>query len=622
MIEKMPAEASRTPRTLRTYLATLLDLMSWRAALPLGLMVCLSLAEGVGLLLLLPLLQLVGLEVEQGSAGRLADFVSSVFTFIGVRPTLLIVLSIYVLITGLHALLQRWQVVASTAVQNRVVARSRQRLYAAITNSNWLFFSRCRASDFTHALTTEIDRIGTATYLALYLVATAAVAFVYILFAFRLSVLMTTLTFLCGIGMMLLLKGKVRAARLRGEAISEKTNELYGAITEQVSGMKTVKSFGAEQRNAAIFSTLAEQAEQIYINTTRDYADLRKWFEIGSVIILALIVYVAAGVLGLPTTTILLLLFLFARLMPRLSSMQQTYQQFVNTWPAFDTVIEMQAHCEATAEIAAETRDKIVFQQDIRVAGVTFHYEKDGPPVIYDLDLLLAAGQTIAVVGPSGAGKSTIADLLMGLLVPDRGQVLIDGMALSPAKIRSWREQVGYVAQDSFLFHDTVRANLLWACPGATDVDLKHALQMAAAEFVFELPEGLDTILHDRGGRLSGGERQRLALARALLRHPSLLILDEATSNLDSENERLIQSTIDHLHGRLTILVIAHRLSTIRRADMIYVLEQGCLVESGTWGTLLANPKGRLSALGKAQGIQQEAPTPIFEDQTLRSPIF
>jgi ATP-binding cassette, subfamily C, bacterial len=225
-------------------------------------------------------------------------------------------------------------------------------------------------------------------------------------------------------------------------------------------------------------------------------------------------------------------------------------------------------------------------------------------PAVRDLDLTIEAGKTTAIVGPSGAGKSTIADLVMGLLMPTRGRVLVDEMQLGSELMRSWREQIGYVAQDTFLFNDTVRSNLLWACPKAGEEGIWQALELAAAAgFVSELPDGLETVLGDRGVRLSGGERQRLALTRALLREPSLLILDEATSALDSENERRIQNAIDGLHGSVTILVITHRLSTIRRADVIHVLEGGRLIESGSWEALMGNGNGRFSALAGAQGI-------------------
>jgi len=186
--------------------------------------------------------------------------------------------------------------------------------------------------------------------------------------------------------------------------------------------------------------------------------------------------------------------------------------------------------------------------------------------------------------------------------MPLHGQILIDGMPLSPEHYYAWRSCIGYVAQDTFLFDDTVRANLLWAHPRATDVELSTALRMAAAEdFVLKLPEGIETVLGDRGVRLSGGERQRLALARALLRKPTLLLLDEATSNLDSENERCIQDAINALRGDITITIITHGLSSIRKADVIYVLDNGSIVECGNWEQLMLKENGRFLTLYKEQ---------------------
>ena len=200
-------------------------------------------------------------------------------------------------------------------------------------------------------------------------------------------------------------------------------------------------------------------------------------------------------------------------------------------------------------------------------------------------------------MGPSGAGKSTLADVLMGLFTPDSGVMRVDGEPLTGESLPAWRLNIGYVPQDTFLFHDTVRANLCWVRPAATEDDVWNALETAAAdEFVRRLPTGLDTEIGDRGIRLSGGERQRLALARALIVTPGLLILDEATSHLDTENEYRIQTAIEGLHGRLTVVVIAHRLSTVRNADQIVVMERGSVVETGSWD-VLNDRMGRFSEL-------------------------
>jgi ATP-binding cassette subfamily C protein len=187
------------------------------------------------------------------------------------------------------------------------------------------------------------------------------------------------------------------------------------------------------------------------------------------------------------------------------------------------------------------------------------------------------------------------------LLQPTAGRILIDGEPLAGPRLHAWRQSIGYVPQETFLFHDTVRANLLWARPEATEAEVRAALRAAAAEeFVNQLPHGLDTVTGDRGVRLSGGERQRLALARAVLRQPSILVLDEATSSLDTQNERFIQQALEQLHGELTIVLIAHRLSTVRIADQIIVLKGGRMVETGAWDDLCQREGGVFRELAAA----------------------
>jgi ATP-binding cassette subfamily C protein len=226
------------------------------------------------------------------------------------------------------------------------------------------------------------------------------------------------------------------------------------------------------------------------------------------------------------------------------------------------------------------------FHRQITFEGVSFQYAHDAPKILENFNLTIAAGTTVGLVGSSGAGKTTAADLLLGLLTPDAGRIVIDGEALSRDSMANWRQTVAYVPQETFLFHDTLRANLRWAVPEASDDAIGEALRLAAADFAFDLPSGLATVVGDRGVRLSGGERQRIALARALLRKPSVLILDEATSALDADNETRIYEAIHRLHGSLTIIIITHRVSSLTVADRIHVLQHGQIVESGSWPQL------------------------------------
>jgi ATP-binding cassette subfamily C protein len=287
---------------------------------------------------------------------------------------------------------------------------------------------------------------------------------------------------------------------------------------------------------------------------------------------------------------------IFSRLWPRISGIQSTLEQLGNIIPSFNTLIEIKSECLREQEIKDECTDSPsnLLKHEITCKNISFRYHMNQP--IYALErihLRIPANQMTAIVGPSGAGKSTLIDLLMGLNQPETGKVLVDGIPLTRNNLLSLRRSLSYVPQDPFLFNASVRENLLMIESNATEAQIWKALEFSsAAEFVRKLPQGLDTLIGDRGIRLSGGERQRIVLARAIMRKPSILVLDEATSALDSENERKIQEAIDQLKGKMTIIVIAHRLSTIRNADQVIVLDKGRIVQTGKFHQLAMEKKG------------------------------
>jgi ATP-binding cassette subfamily C protein len=599
-------------RMLRQFVAALVASSPVQVAAYLGLVLVASLMEGVGVLVLVPLLALVGVDAGGGALGRVAAGFSTAFAAVGVKPTLPIVLVVYMGVTALQGLLQRWELMLDVGIRQEFVRALRDRVYAAIAAARWEFLARVRSSEAVHILTQELDRVRLSSVHLAGIVVSSAAAIVYFAIAMRVAPAITSVVVVSGAVLAFAVRGAMGRTRILGEAWSESSDRVAAALTEHLAGMKTAKSYGIADRHAEIFSRLSREEREVHLRSARVLASVRQRLALGVPIVLAGVVYISYGVLGVPTAHLFLLLFMFARLMPRVTSLYESAQSFVITFPAFEALMAFEARCLVAAEAPVGHFEPIAMRDRVRFDRVTFDYRGDGAAVaVRDVSLDIEAGQTTAIVGPSGAGKSTLVDLLTGLLAPTTGRVLVDGKPLRSEHLKAWRDQIGYVPQDSFFFHDSVRANLLWANPDATEADLWQAIMAASADFVRALPEGLDTIIGDRGVLISGGERQRLGLARALVRRPSILILDEATSSVDSENEARIQNAIDDLHEQVTIVIVTHRLSTVRRANGIHVVEQGRLVESGTWNELVSRERGRFCELCSAQGIHDLMATAV-----------
>src|ERR1700678_3952571 len=537
------AQLAASKRPFLQYLTSLIQTARWQLFAAVLIMTFTSLTEGLGVALLFPILQVAGFNLaNQGHVGHYTGEVRDLLVRSGLRPSLWLatLLLIFMLLMALRSLFSRVQsVLTFRTVLSYELALSR-RLYQAIINADWPFLVRRRSSDFTHALTAELTRVATCTYLLIGTVSNAVLALVYIALALKLSAGMTSLVLATGAVLLLVSRRWMRAVHASGTAVSESVSEVYSSATEHLQNLKAMKFCDAQTSDLAMFSQLQSSALQQSLANTRSQAAAAFWFEAGSLMVLGGIIFASLQILNVAPASILLLLAVFTRLVPRLAAGQNQLQAFLGELPAFENVMTIYRECVANAEVPGAAGPPPL-AHEIRLERVGFRYEALRPMVLEDLSLTIAAGKVTAIVGSSGAGKSTVADLVNGLLSPLTGRVLVDDAELTPQSAKSWRRHVGYVAQDTVLFHDTVRANLHWANPDASEREMIEGLSLAAADFVFELPQGLDTTVGDRGMLLSHGQRQRIALARALLRKPGLLILDEATSSLDLDNEKRIR---------------------------------------------------------------------------------
>ncbi|WP_254062362.1 ABC transporter ATP-binding protein [Acidobacterium sp. S8] len=416
---------------------------------------------------------------------------------------------------------------------------------------------------------------------------TATLAFILLL---RSSHRMTLIVFAVVAVFVIVLSNAFRTIRPIFRERGKISAEVTGRLTESLGGVRVVKGYHAETREAGIF---AQGVQRLLDNVMRSltatsalsFAATTVLGVVGGMVMLLGGHAVLGGAMteGAYVQYTMLLAFMIAPVFQMVNIGTQLTEAVAGLDRTMEILSEKDEFSDPNRTVAlGEIRGDVAFE-DVR-----FSYEPD-KPVLHGISFESRPGTVTALVGSSGSGKSTIISLICGFHNPDSGRILVDGVDLSTVKLDSFRSQLGVVLQESFLFDGTIRENVVFSYPDATEAQFLDACRIARVdEFAERFPEGYDTIVGERGVKLSGGQRQRLSIARAILANPRILILDEATSSLDSESEQMIQHGLSYLMQGRTTFVIAHRLSTIRRADQILVIESGSILERGTHDTLYA----------------------------------
>ena len=380
-----------------------------------------------------------------------------------------------------------------------------------------------------------------------------------------------------------------------GKLNTETANIAMGILTEALGAARLILGFGWQKQVNERYLAAFDEHTKVTLRSQVLGSAVPKFFQPMAMLAIIIALGFAVERQG-HISELAAVMWSLLSAMPILSAVLQTNISISNFLPSYEQLSSLRSRAAELEEVqGGQAFSKLKFGIELINLSFTYHSRTK---TLTNLNLQIRKGQMTALIGESGSGKSTVTDLVLGLQIPEIGQVLIDGVPFGDWNQNSFRERVGYVPQDPQLFHASIRDNMLWAFNGARECDIWDALQLAnAADFVKELPLGLDTIVGDRGIRLSGGQRQRIALARALLRDPELLILDEATSSLDTDSERLIQQSIHHIAQSKTILIVAHRLSTVAKANQVYVLHQGRVVEEGSFFELSARHGGILNTM-------------------------
>lgn len=565
-------------------------------------MVVISLLEGIGIFLLIPLISMSGIfNVPIGIP------MTGIFEFLDDYHKILslpMILVVYVLLVIAQSLLQRNLAIRDVKIHSGFINHLRLDTYRILLQANWDFFICKRKSDLINSMTTELGRVGGGLHLFLQFVSSIIYTLIQVGFALWLSVKMTIFVLFFGLFLAFFSRTFIKKSTVLGKQTSELAQDYLAGMTEHFNGIKDIKSNMLEESRYKWLVQWCEKMGNERVGHFKLKMDSQVFYKVSSAIIIAILIFLSVRLFHAQFEQLLLVTLIFFRLWPRFSGIQSNLEQIASCISAFHNLIELQREGREAKELTSGTLNNsqikpMKMSQGIECRQVYFRYNtKDPVYALQDLNLFLPFNHLTAIAGRSGAGKSTFIDILMGLLKPEKGQVLIDGIPLMDDNLLSFRRSISYVPQDPFLFNGSIRENLMMIEPSVTEEEIWESLDFAAsAEFVRRLPKGLDTLIGDRGVRLSGGERQRLVLARAILRKPSILVLDEATSALDSENESKIQEALDRLKGKMTIVVIAHRLSTIRNADQVIVLDQGRLVQIGGFNQLATEKRGVFSRL-------------------------
>lgn len=588
-------------------LGDLINRLGWRFPALIVSTALVGLGEGVSVVLLLPLLNRIGIPAtsSQGTAIKLLD---TGLTYVGATSPLSI-LFVIITIAAVQAALAIGLTWWTAQLARRYQSQLQIGLFSACMRAKWIFLTDWKAGELTSAIITECGRMGGAFTICLSLLAGFVVTVIYatlsLFIAWQITLSLIGFSAAAAVAMTKLY-GKTSAI---GRSLAPLNAELQSGLIESFTGAKFIKAISGADRATARIESVVRKLEKANVAASSMPGTIRSVLEFLAFAGLAAILALGSGWMGLQTANVVVVLALYGRLFPRITSMQAQLHHFNWNVSAVKVINALQAAAEAEAERGdapgTEQRLKVDLPTNLTVRGLEVKFGERR--ALNGVDLELPMPGLVAVVGGSGAGKSTLVHTLLGLTELSAGSIRLGNHDLASASLSAWRRAIGYVPQETILFHASIRENLTFANPAASETEVQMAARRAHAhDFITALPEGYDAIIGDQGVKLSGGQRQRLGIARALLADPILLILDEAMSALDAASELEILRTLEELRKQIGILIIAHRLAAACSADSIYVFEAGQVAENGTWDELMAR-RGRLYALAIAQGLDREA---------------
>lgn len=582
-----------------------------------------TLLEGFGLALILPMLEGTAIESDLINA---VPFLSNFFTSVAgmtlderVRFSALVL----VVFLALRSLFAGGATVLSSYLQIQTEGKLQRKVFRQVQAVQLSYIHGEKQGNILEVLTRHVFLTGQLLQEVLSVISSLLAVFAYVLVMMWLSWQLTLLTVVMQIGISLLVRNRL-AERIKNESEKWRVREmgLTSILVETLSAIKLIHLFAREKYSYKRFEEVQEPYVSTYLQSevllrmSVPLYNLLNGLVLGALLVAS--TYFLAGESEAWLGQVILFIIIIFRLMIPAARLNYSHTRVSQMEPAYENVRNF-LRTDDKPYLKDGSQQFFQLKHGVRIENVTFCYEIDERSALKEVSLQIPAGKITAVVGASGAGKTTLVNLISRLYDPQEGKIRVDEVDLTELQIESWRRQIAVVSQDTFLFNDTVLTNLKFARPEASFEEVQRAASLAQAhEFITQLPHGYNTMLGDRGVRLSGGQQQRIAIARALLVDPQLLILDEATSDLDSETERAIQVAIDRFSAGRTSFIIAHRLSTVRQADNIIVLSNGRVMEQGNHKQLMSL-RGYYWRLVQAQDLSVDLEVAAEEVENIKS---
>jgi ATP-binding cassette, subfamily C, bacterial len=536
-------------------------------------------AEGISVTALLPTIQAVANTATQSSAASpLMTYTYGTLTKIGIEPTLINLTIIIVAFFSLKALLSFFALSYAGIAIAQVSTGLRRRLITALFEARWSFYTQLPAGRVANAMSGDATTAGGAYSIAAQILAYSIQGIVYCVIAVLIDWRLAVLGLLVGLAIAGALHWLIGVAKRASYKRVDRTSELTTFVTDMMNNIKPLKTMDRYDQLVAQMRTLLKRLRKALANREVARQGLSQGSELLVTLTLGVGAYLAVAVFKMSLAELIVLAMVFFQVMSIVTKLQKFLQQAAENESAYVRTEQLIDKFTANREIYAGTRTPTL-TQECRFEGVSFAHGKT--PIVRNVQMVIPANSITVLQGASGAGKTTLIDLLIGLHMPDKGVISLDGVPLADIDIRKWRRSIGYVPQELSLLHATVRDNLTLGDSGISDEDVMAAIDQAGArDFILAMPQGLDTHVGVMGSRLSGGQRQRIALARALVLKPKLLILDEVTSALDPETERAICEKITTLGSQYTIVAVTHRPIWTEIATQLYTVERGGVVKS------------------------------------------